>query len=52
MACAKLTSRYHADNPASGKVLAKLGFRPIGVSSHLCLAEGKDKASIEVELVP
>ena len=48
---AKLTSRYHADNPASGRVLTKLGFKPIGLSNHPCLAEGKDKPSIEVELI-
>ena len=46
---AKLTSGYHADNPASGRVLAKLGFKPTDVSSRPCLAEGKDKPSIEVE---
>jgi RimJ/RimL family protein N-acetyltransferase len=51
MRYAKLTSRYHADNPASGRVLAKLGFKPVGRSHHLCLAEGKDKPSIEVELI-
>ncbi len=51
LGCAKLTSRYHTDNPASGKVLAKLGFEPVGSSTHHCLAEGKDKASIELELV-
>jgi RimJ/RimL family protein N-acetyltransferase len=48
---AKLTSGYHADNPASGRVLAKLGFKPVGRSSRPCLAEGKDKPSIEVELI-
>jgi RimJ/RimL family protein N-acetyltransferase len=47
---AKLTSGYHADNPASGRVLAKLGFKPTGVSSRRCLADGKDKPSIDVEL--
>lgn len=50
MGYATLTSRYHADNPASGRVLEKLGFRPIGRSHHFCLAEGRDKACIEVEL--
>jgi len=49
---AKLTSRHHADNPASGRVLAKLGFKPVGLSNRPCLAEGKDKPSIEVELLP
>lgn len=48
---ARLTSGYHADNPASGRVLAKLGFKPIGVSKRMCLAERKDKPSIDVELL-
>jgi ribosomal-protein-alanine N-acetyltransferase len=48
----KLTSGYYADNPASGRVLAKLGFTVVGASSRPCLAEGKDKASVEVEYVP
>ena len=47
----RLTSGYHADNPASGRVLAKLGFKPIGVSNRMCLAEGKDKPAIDVELL-
>jgi RimJ/RimL family protein N-acetyltransferase len=48
--CRKLTSRFHADNPASGRVLAKLGFQPIGISDHPCLAERKVKPSVEMEL--
>jgi RimJ/RimL family protein N-acetyltransferase len=48
----KLTSGYHADNPASGRVLAKLGFTIVGTSSRPCLAEGKDKSSVDVEWVP
>jgi RimJ/RimL family protein N-acetyltransferase len=48
----KLTSGYHADNPASGRVLAKLGFTVVGTSSRPCLADGKDKASVEVEWMP
>lgn len=47
----RLTSGYHADNPASGRVLVKLGFKPIGVSTRRCVAEGKDKPTIEVELL-
>jgi len=47
----KLTSCYHMDNPASGRVLAKLGFTIVGTSSRPCLAEGKDKPSVEVEWV-
>jgi RimJ/RimL family protein N-acetyltransferase len=46
----RLTSGYHADNPASGRVLAKLGFKPIGISERMCLAEGQKKAAINVEL--
>jgi len=47
----KLTAGYHADNPASGRVLAKLGFTIVGTSIRPCLAEGKDKPSVEVELL-
>ena len=52
MGCAKLTSRYHLDNPASGQVLEKLGFRSVGTSKHFCLAEGKNKPTDEMELIP
>jgi RimJ/RimL family protein N-acetyltransferase len=45
----RLTSVYHADNPASGRVLAKLGFKPTGVSNRWCLAERRDKPAIDVE---
>jgi ribosomal-protein-alanine N-acetyltransferase len=48
----KLTSGYHADNPASGRVLAKLGFTIIGTSSRPCLADGKGKSAVDVEWVP
>jgi [ribosomal protein S5]-alanine N-acetyltransferase len=48
---AKLTSGYHADNPASGRVLEKLGFKPVGRSTRPCLAESTTKPSIEVELL-
>ena len=46
----RLTSGYHTDNPASGRVLAKLGFNSAGISNRWCLAEGRDKPTIEVEL--
>jgi RimJ/RimL family protein N-acetyltransferase len=52
LGCRKLVSRFHADNPASGRVLSKLGFEPIGVSNHSCLAEGKLKPTVDMELVP
>jgi RimJ/RimL family protein N-acetyltransferase len=45
----KLTSGYFADNPASGRVLAKVGFAIVGQSNRPCVAEGRDKASVEVE---
>jgi RimJ/RimL family protein N-acetyltransferase len=45
----KLTAGYHTDNLASGHVLAKLGFTIVGTSRRPCLAEGKDKFSVEVE---
>ena len=51
MRYAKLTSGYHTDNPASGRVLAKLGFKLIGLSQRPCLAEGMDKPSFDVELL-
>jgi [ribosomal protein S5]-alanine N-acetyltransferase len=47
----KLTSGYHADNPASGRVLEKLRFKPCGRSTRPCLADGTAKASIDVELL-
>jgi RimJ/RimL family protein N-acetyltransferase len=48
----KLTSAYYTDNPASGRVLAKVGFTVVGTSSRPCLAEGKNKAVVEVEWIP
>jgi RimJ/RimL family protein N-acetyltransferase len=44
----KLTSGYFADNPASGRVLAKLGFTVVGNSHRRCLAESRDKPAVEV----
>lgn len=46
----QLTSGYFADNPASGRVLEKLGFRPIGVAERPCLTEGNVKPSIKMQL--
>jgi RimJ/RimL family protein N-acetyltransferase len=48
----KQTSAFHADNPASGRVLAKLGFTIVGTSTRPCLADGKAKVSVDVEWVP
>jgi RimJ/RimL family protein N-acetyltransferase len=40
----RLESGHFIDNPASGRVQAKLGFRPLGrVVSRHCLALGQDK---------
>jgi RimJ/RimL family protein N-acetyltransferase len=48
----KLKSGYHMDNPASGCVLRKVGFTVVGTSNRPCLAEGRDKPSVEVALIP
>ncbi|HTI31668.1 MAG TPA: GNAT family N-acetyltransferase [Sphingomonas sp.] len=38
----RLTSGYFEDNPASGRVLAKLGFEVTGQEPRHCLARGRD----------
>ena len=38
----RLTSGHFDDNPASGRVLAKLGFEVTGVEPRHCLARGRD----------
>ena len=45
-----LISGYFTDNPASGRVLAKLGFVPTGFSERPCLARGAPQASCEMRL--
>ncbi|MBY0520789.1 MAG: GNAT family N-acetyltransferase [Sphingomonas sp.] len=52
MGLKRLTSGYFTDNPASGRVLAKLGFRTTGIQMRHCLALGVDKpcATLELEL--
>lgn len=46
----QLFSSYFLDNPASGRVLAKLGFRETGVVvQRHCLALGEDRACALVE---
>jgi RimJ/RimL family protein N-acetyltransferase len=43
----RLVSGHFADNPASGHVLRKLGFRPTGrVENRHCLARGKDRPCV------
>lgn len=36
----KITAGYFHDNPASGRVLEKVGFKSDGVENHDCLARG------------
>jgi RimJ/RimL family protein N-acetyltransferase len=45
---ASIVAWYFADNLASGRVLAKLGFRETGRTERPCLASGLRHASIEV----
>ncbi len=40
----QLISGYHLDNPASARVLAKLGFTPTHTAVEPCRAQGKDIA--------
>ena len=47
----RLASRYHLENPASGRVLRKLGFEPTGEGvHHPCLARGEPVPSVEYRL--
>ncbi|OYY72958.1 MAG: GNAT family N-acetyltransferase [Sphingomonas sp. 28-63-12] len=46
----RLRSGHFIDNPASGRVLAKLGFRNTGVEMRHCLALGIDKPCAKLEL--
>jgi len=48
----RLKAGYYLDNPASGCVLMKVGFTVVGTSNRACLAEGRDKPSMEVALIP
>ncbi|QNQ10562.1 GNAT family N-acetyltransferase [Sphingomonas alpina] len=45
----RLTSGHFVDNPASGQVLHKLGFREIGRAPLFCLARGREVASVKME---
>jgi RimJ/RimL family protein N-acetyltransferase len=46
----RVTARHAIDNPASGRVLRKLGFRPTGrVGSAYSLGRGCDVQSVEFE---
>lgn len=47
----RITAGHFADNPASGKVLRKLGFRPTGqIRLRASRARGCEVASVEFEL--
>lgn len=43
-----ITSGYFEENPASGRVLEKLGFAATGFSRRPCLAVGTDVPSVEM----
>lgn len=49
---ARLTSGYFEDNPASGRVLAKLGFVETGRVLRPCVAIGGDMPSVRMVLEP
>jgi RimJ/RimL family protein N-acetyltransferase len=38
----RLVSGHFVDNPASGRVLRKLGFRPVGVAQRFCAGRGEE----------
>lgn len=48
----RLTSGYFEDNPASGRVLAKLGFVETGRVLRPCMAVGGDVPSVRMVLEP
>jgi RimJ/RimL family protein N-acetyltransferase len=50
MGLKRLRSRYFVDNPASGNVLKKLGFRPVGRINTYSLARGREAESITLAL--
>lgn len=47
----RIAAGHFVDNPASGKVLSRLGFRPTGeVISYPCRARGREVESVEYAL--
>lgn len=50
MALPAIASGFFADNPASGRVLEKLGFQVVGTGERFCLATRAIGASVDVEL--
>jgi RimJ/RimL family protein N-acetyltransferase len=50
MGLKRLVSGHFVDNPASGNVLSKLGFRRTGVQPRYCLARARDVDCATLEL--
>lgn len=50
MRLSQLRARHHVDNPASGRVLRKLGFVETGRGRSYSLARGGEVASVELAL--
>ena len=48
----RITSGHYQDNPASGRVLAKLGFTETGQDERPCLATGSARPAIALALLP
>jgi len=46
----RLTAGHFMDNPASGNVLRKLGFRPTGSGPQFSLARGREVECVRMEL--
>ena len=47
-----VTAAHPADNPASGRVLRRLGFRPVGRSERYSRGRGRTVACIELAIDP
>jgi [ribosomal protein S5]-alanine N-acetyltransferase len=47
----KLVACYHDDNPASGRILSKLGFLRVGAYSNFSKAQGKEVAVTMMQLM-
>lgn len=46
----RLIAAYHNDNPASARILLKLGFKPISHEKHYSKAQGIDVSSTKLSL--
>lgn len=46
----KIVTGWFVDNPASGHVLTKLGFRPTGFEMRYCLSRDRDVKGVRMEL--